>query len=348
MGKGVQTLTLAAVQMDANPAPTQERLARAETLVAEAAAAGATLVVLPEIFNIGYGYTPDNFRRAEPPNGPTVTWMRATAHRLNIHLAGSLLLRDQGEIYNSLLLFAPRGQMWRYDKLYPWSWERGYFRPGKTITVAQTDLGAIGMMVCWDVAHPTLWRRYAGQVDLMIISSCPPDGSNPTYIFPNGQQVTVEQLGPVMKALKGTARRVFGETVNQQTAWLGVPSVQTVCSGHIKTEIPNGVASVCTLLPVAPWAIRYLPHASKLQMSCEMVEGCKIVAATGHVLTELTGAQGKAFALSEVTLPDKTPAPRGPQPVPPISKLTYLFSDMLIPALTIPTYKKGLRQQHDK
>ncbi|MDY0019445.1 MAG: carbon-nitrogen hydrolase family protein, partial [Anaerolineae bacterium] len=282
MSKGTRTLTLAAVQMDANPAPTRERLARAETLVAEAAAAGAMLVVLPELFNLGYGYTPENFRRAEPLYGPTAAWMQATAQRLNLHLAGSLLLRDQGEIYNSLLLFSPQGRMWRYDKLYPWGWERGYFRPGKAITIAQTDLGAIGMMVCWDVAHPTLWRRYAGQVDLMVISSCPPDGSNPTCHFPNGRQVTVEQLGPIMKALKGTARRVFGKTVNQQTAWIGVPSVQTVCSGHIKTEIPNGLASVCMLLPVAHWVIRYLPYAAKLQMSCKMVEGCKIVAATGH------------------------------------------------------------------
>ncbi len=98
------------------------------------------------------------------------------------------------------------------------------------------------------------------------------------------------------------------------------------------------------LLPVAPWIIRYLPYATKLQMSCEMVEGCRIVDATGHVLTQLTGAQGEAYALADVTLPDKRPAPRGPQPVPPISKIAYLFSDMLIPTLTIPTYKKGLRQ----
>ncbi len=234
MNRETRTLTLAAVQMDANPAPTQERLARAETLVAEAAAAGAALVVLPEIFNLGYGYTPDNFRRAEPLHGPTAAWMQATAQHLKIHLAGSLLLRDQGEIYNSLLLFAPQGRMWRYDKLYPWGWERGYFRPGKAITVAQTDLGAIGMMVCWDVAHPALWRRYAGQIDLLAISSCPPDGSNPTYYFPNGKQGTVEQLGPLMKALKGTARQVFGETVDQQTRLGGRRAEQTLGGREVR------------------------------------------------------------------------------------------------------------------
>ena len=108
--------------MDANPAPTGERLARAERLVGEAAAAGAQLVVLPELFNVGYGYSAANHRLAEPPAGPTIAWMKETAARLNVHLAGSLMLLDGDEAYNALLLLAPDGRTWRYDKNYPWGW----------------------------------------------------------------------------------------------------------------------------------------------------------------------------------------------------------------------------------
>ena len=74
-----KTIQIAAVQMDARPAPTPERLARAENLVAQAAHSGAQLVVLPEVFNTGYEYSDQNFARAEAPDGQTASWMLKTA-----------------------------------------------------------------------------------------------------------------------------------------------------------------------------------------------------------------------------------------------------------------------------
>jgi hypothetical protein len=338
------TIKIAAIQMDANPTPTTERLTRADRLVRECVDAGAQLVVLPEIFNTGYAYSETNHRRAEPLDGPTVTWMRQTAADLKIHLAGSLMLLDRDEVYNALLLFAPNGQMWRYDKNYPWGWERGYFRDSQGTTVARTELGDVGLMICWDIAHLDLWRRYAGRVDLMVISSCPPDVSNPTFHFPDGEQLTMDDMGPMFASLKGTGRLVFGAMVNQQTAWLNAPAVNTVGSGHIKTSIPNGLAALLVLLPVAPWLIKYLPQANQLQMSCDLVPGCKIVDANGQVLTQLAQEQGETFTMAEVTLADEKRFPQEPQPASPIPWFTYLVSDIALPWLTIPVYRKGLRR----
>jgi hypothetical protein len=349
-----RTLKIAAVQMDANPSPTADRLARADRLVTEAAKAGAQLVVLPELFNTGYSYSNANYRLAEPLNGPTAAWMEEATARLNVHLAGTLMLLDHDEVYNALLLFAPDGRMWRYDKNYPWGWERGYFRDGNRITVAETDLGnrgqptSVGMMICWDTAHPELWRRYAGRVDLMVICSCPPDVSNPTYHFPNGDMLTFDDMGPLMASMKGSARLVFDDTINQQTAWLGVPAVNTVGSGRIRTAIPNGPGTFLTFLPAAPWLVRYLPQASEMQMSCDMTQGCKVVDASGQVLTELTQEQGETFTIAEVTLADERPRPRKPQPTSPVSFITYLSSDVLLPLLTVPTYRQGLRRAWGK
>ena len=197
-----KTFKAAVVQIKAEPAPVSERLGRAEKIISQAALAGAQLVLLPELFNTGYSYRHENFALAETVAGPTARWMAQISTRLDIHLAGSLLVRDGSDGYNALLLYAPDGRFWRYDKNYPWAWERACFRGRRAITIAETDLGAIGFMLCWDMAHANLWRAYAGKIDLMLACSCPPDITNPVYHFPDHSQVTLAQMGSIFGSLR--------------------------------------------------------------------------------------------------------------------------------------------------
>jgi predicted amidohydrolase len=336
-------IKIAAVQMDANYAPVTERLRRAERLIKQIAPAEADLVVLPELFNTGYGYTPENFQRAEPLSGQTVTWLKETAAKYHIHLAGSLMLRERQDIYNALFLFAPDGRMWRYDKSYPWGWERAYFRGRKGITIAETDLGDIGLMICWDAAHRNLWRQYAGRVNLMIISSCPPDVTKPTFVFENGERATLDDFGRVGKRLQNAGRLLFGEMVNQQTAWLGVPTVQTVGSGHLQTRVPNSLWSLVSFLPLAPKLAKYLPQGNAVRLACDFVPGCKIVDGEGNVQAALEQAQGETFAIAEVVVPEKA-KPKTPQPKSLLPKIAYLASDVILPLLMLPIYRRGVRQ----
>ena len=339
---------VAAVQMEANPSSTGERLARAERLVIDAARQGAQLVTLPEVFNTGYGYSDINYRLAEPINGPTATWMKQIAAKAKIHLAGSLMVLEGSEVYNALLLFAPDGRMWRYDKNYPWGWERSYFRGRRNITVAHTDLGDFGLLICWDVAHRGLWAQYAGQVDMIIVSSCPPDVTTPTFHFPNGDRFTMADLGPLTASIQGTGHLVFGEMPRQQTAWLGTPLVGTVGCGQIRTAIPNGAATVMGFALAAPWLLKYLPQANALQMSCELIAGTQIVDAQGRILAELTQAQGESWTMAEVTLAEEKPRPRSAQPAGLVPGMSFLFSDLFLPWVSVPVYRNGLRRAWGK
>ncbi|HEY1013990.1 MAG TPA: carbon-nitrogen hydrolase family protein [Herpetosiphonaceae bacterium] len=340
-----RTVTLAATQMDAAPAPTAERLTRAETLARQAAAAGAELVVLPELFNLGYTYA-DVFDRAEPPDGPTASWMRRTAADLGVHLAGTLLLLDHQAVYNSLLLFAPDGRVWRYDKGYPWGWERRAFAPGpRAPVVARTDLGRIGLLICWDAAHLGLWRSYTGQVDLMLISACPPDVSNPTYRLAGGATLGLEDLGPAMARVKDSGRQLFGPMVNQQTAWLGVPAVQSVGCGQVRTVVPHGGLALLGLLPQAPGLRRHAHRFGRIELSCALVRGCKIVDQHGATLSELEQADGESWTSASVTIADAPPEPSGAQPPSLLPREAYLSSDVLLPRMMRGVYRRGLRRR---
>ena len=62
-------LKAAAVQMDAVSVPVPKRLGRATDLITEAVNGGAQLVVLPELFNIGYEFHERNYALAEPIDG---------------------------------------------------------------------------------------------------------------------------------------------------------------------------------------------------------------------------------------------------------------------------------------
>jgi len=329
--------------MDVTPAPRAQRLERAGCLAARAARLGARLVVLPEVFNTGYAYTLANFSLAETIAGPTVQWMKETAASCGIHLAGSLLLLENRQVYNAMLLVAPDGRLWRYDKNYPWGWERGYFRPSRSITVAYTNLGDLGMMVCWDAGHPGLWRRYSGQVDLMVICSSPPDYGNPVFLFPGGGWVSLSQMGPLMGRLKGVGRLAFGSLLDQQAAWLGVPAVCTVACGQFRSGLDNGIAGLVSLLPSAPWLVKYLREAREMQVSCEMVAACKVIGSDGKILASQTQADGESFAIAEVALPDSKPQPAAPLPPSPLPWMAYFVADRMLPWLSLPVYRRGIR-----
>lgn len=346
-GDNRKSRRIAAVQMEANPAPTTDRLARAERLVTGAADSGAHLVVLPECFNTGYTFSDENHSRVETIEGQTVTWMRDTAVRLNIHLCGSFMMLDHGDAYNTLLLFAPDGRSWRYDKNYPWGWEQAYFRRSHLeprITVADTDLGDIGFLICWDVSHLKLWEMYAGRIDLMVISSCPVEVGHATYHLPNGDCFTLNDMGSKFASSSDSVLLAFGDMINQQAAWLGVPVVHSIGCGHIQTDIPMGRRALMGFVFAAPWMLKYLPQANGLRMSCDLVNECKILDYRGEALTKLSEEDGESFTLTEVNLAKSKTTPQAPQPASLVPGSSYFLADVFIPATVKSVYRKGQHQ----
>jgi predicted amidohydrolase len=337
-----QALKVAAIQMDCAPAPVSERLARAADLIAEATSAGAQLVVLPELFNTGYEWHERNYGLAEPIDGPTVTWMKAQAARHTIHLAGTLMLLDKTDIYNAAPLVAPDGRLWRYDKCYVPLWERAYSRSGDRITIAHTDLGNLGMMICWDQMHPDLWAQYAGKVDAMVVMSCPGDLATADLLFPDGEQAKFLELGGdqfAPEAPQAESPPDEGDPIDKQAAWLGVPLVHASATGTIHTKVPLFEAIVAQ----SPLADR-ADQAAEAILECGFPPATRIVDAKGKVLAR-GSATGDGLVMAEVTFTDLLPKPEGPQPGILVSEAIYRLSDETIPATMVPLYKEGVRRQ---
>jgi predicted amidohydrolase len=337
-----RTLKIGVVQMDAAPAPLDDRLARAADLVAEAAASGAELIVLPELFNSGYVYDDSNYTRAETYSGPTATWLRGQAESHGVHLAGTFLLLDGDEVYNTALLVAPDGRTWRYDKNYPFLWERAYFREGRGITIANTDLGKLGLMICWDAAHPQMWARYAGQVDAMLILSSPPKLSSADVVFPDGYRQNIRELTPDWYV----EEELFtGVDMNRQAAWLNVPVAATVAGGAFRSRLPQPFPSLLFYILRRPDLWKRILQARKVELETGYDQQTKVITPDGGVATRVT-VDGDGVALAEVPLADSPPEPNGPQPKMLTPGIAHLMADTVGPFLLIGRYRRMQRKTH--
>src|SRR5258708_1927262 len=154
----------AAVQLSATPFDRQRNLDAAGRLARQAVSQGAQLVVLPELFNTGYVFSPRLTQSAEAVDGPTVTWLRQQSAALGAHLAGTLLLRRAGQVHNVFVLAVPDGGLHTAAKRHPFLWERCYFEPGGPPAIAETAFGRLGLLVGWDALHPAAWAACAWPV----------------------------------------------------------------------------------------------------------------------------------------------------------------------------------------
>ena len=165
-----QTFRVGLVQMSCGPDPARN-LDKALAAVAEAAARGAQLVCLPELFQTQYfcqREDPALFDLAEPIPGPASARLAEAARRCGVVLVASLFeKRAPGVYHNSAVLFDADGSLCGlYRKMHipddPLYYEKYYFTPGDLgFRALDTRLGRIGTLVCWDQWFPEAARLTA-------------------------------------------------------------------------------------------------------------------------------------------------------------------------------------------
>ncbi len=132
--------------------------------IAEAAAAGAELVVLQELHDSLYFCQTEstgNFDLAEPVPGAATEFYGAVARRCGVVLVTSLFERRAAGLYhNTAVVFERDGSIaGRYRKMHipddPAYYEKFYFTPGDLgFRPIRTSVGVLGVQVCWDQWYP--------------------------------------------------------------------------------------------------------------------------------------------------------------------------------------------------
>ncbi|ADV27226.1 Nitrilase/cyanide hydratase and apolipoprotein N-acyltransferase [Pseudoxanthomonas suwonensis 11-1] len=165
-----KTLTVALVQ-ERNQGDADANLAAIEARVAEAAAAGAQLVLLQELHNGAYFCQHESvseFDLAEQIPGPSTERLGALARKHGVVIVGSLFERRAPGLYhNTAVVLEKDGTLLgKYRKMHipddPGFYEKFYFTPGDIgFRPIDTSIGRLGVLVCWDQWYPEAARLMA-------------------------------------------------------------------------------------------------------------------------------------------------------------------------------------------
>ncbi|MES2740193.1 MAG: carbon-nitrogen hydrolase family protein [Pseudomonadota bacterium] len=171
---------VAAVQMISSPS-VAANIDTAARLVRQAAAGGASLVLLPEYWAIMGQSDSDKVVHAERPgSGPIQQFMADSAREHGIWLIGGTLplVSDQpGKVLNTSLVYDPRGQpAGRYDKIHLFGFTKGdesydesrTIVPGAAVGSFAAPFGQVGLSVCYDLRFPELYRAM-GACALIVV-----------------------------------------------------------------------------------------------------------------------------------------------------------------------------------
>lgn len=180
-------MKIAAIQM-VSTGNLDDNLQQAANLLAQAAAQGAELAVLPEYFCLIGQNDSDKLAIQEPyGKGPIQQFLADTARRLKLWIVGGTLplsATQPDRVFNSELVFNPLGVcVARYDKIHLFRFDNGVERYDESRvlehgnTPVQFALDSVdghrwqvGLSVCYDLRFPELYRSYADQgVELVLV-----------------------------------------------------------------------------------------------------------------------------------------------------------------------------------
>lgn len=141
-----------------------------ETSSMKMAEEGVKIAAFPECAVYLSGDAESMRKTAEPLDGKIIGRLQALASRLHIYLHnGSFIEKENGRLYNTSVLIGPEGTLEAvYRKIHLFDMdvpgvisekESDLLTRGEAVTVKRTDMGTLGMAICYDLRFPEQFRR---------------------------------------------------------------------------------------------------------------------------------------------------------------------------------------------
>ena len=228
-GSRLTTIRVALGQIEVSPADVAGNLTRAAGAVTDAQRSGADLLVLPEALDVGWA-DPRAAELAAPlDRGRPLAGLRAAARAASIHVCAGLTERDGDAVYNTAVLIDPKGEvLLRHRKIHELDFAAEVYAQGDTLTIAETSLGAVGVVICADAFAPgqALTRALAQMGAGIIVCPC-------AWAVPPGFDNEATPYGDEWRAAYGAVARDYGIPIVgvsgvgtiERGAWAGYPMI---------------------------------------------------------------------------------------------------------------------------
>jgi len=176
-------VTVALAQISSRVGDKEHNIKEMEKKIKQAKRKDANLVIFPELALTGYVCRDLVYELAEPvPTGPSIRQITDIAKREKVHTIFGMIeqsAKARAVLHNTAVLIGPRGFIGKYQKMHLPTHsvfeEKRYFRQGYQTPVYETNIGKLGMIICYDIYFPEITRlmRLKGSQLIACISASP-------------------------------------------------------------------------------------------------------------------------------------------------------------------------------
>ncbi len=120
-------------------------------------------------------FCPDSNHLAENMHGQTISWMQEVAKKKNSAITGTLMVKENGKIYNRLIWISKNGKISTYDKrhLFSLSKEHKFLSKGNERLIIELSGWKICPLICYDLRFPVFSRNNINYDLLIYLANWP-------------------------------------------------------------------------------------------------------------------------------------------------------------------------------